>query len=90
VSMLQRERRQNRIPPIAGRWTVSHGRGVSQVQAESAGRLYDVLLFAQPRYQNSPDTALLERWNRGVAPIRLLYHDGEGQTQHCRNADQKR
>jgi len=79
VSIVQRERSQNGIPPIARRWAVPHGRGVSQVQSQSSSRLDDILLFAEPCNQHSPDPSLLERRNRGVAAVGLLYHYDERQ-----------
>src|SRR5918994_2060140 len=74
VSILQRERRQNGISPVARRRAVPHGRSVSQVQSEGSSRLHDILLFAEPCNQHSADSSFLQGLNRGVAPVRLLYH----------------
>ena len=79
VSIPQRERGQKGIPAIARRWAVPHGWRVPQIQPQSSSRLHDILLFAEPRNQHSPDRALLECWNRGIAPVRLLYHYNERQ-----------
>ena len=83
VSILQGERGQKGISPIARRWAVPHGWGVPKIQPESSSRLHDILLFAESCNQHPPHAALLKRWNRGITPVCLLYHYNEWQVRIC-------
>lgn len=77
LSILQRERGQKGISPVARGWPVPHGWGVPQIQPQSSSRLYDIFLFSEARNQHSTDPSLLERWDSGIAPVCLLYQDDE-------------
>jgi hypothetical protein len=76
-STLERECRQDGVSPVARAWSIPHGWGIPQIQPQGSSRLYDIFLFPEPCNQHSSDSALLERWDRRIAPVRLLYQDDQ-------------
>lgn len=83
MSIVQRQRGQKRISPVARCWAIPHGGGIPQIQPEGACCVYDIFLFTEPRDKHSPNPALLERWNRCITPVRLLYHDDQRKAWIC-------
>ena len=77
VGIVQGQGGQNGISPIARCRAIPHGRRVPEVQSQGSSRVHDILLLAEPGDEHSSNATLLERWNCGVAPVRLLYHDDQ-------------
>jgi hypothetical protein len=80
VGSMERKRREDGITAITLRGAVPHGWGVSQVHAQSMSRVDDILLLSEACNEYPSDSALLERWDGRVTPVRLLYEYYQWQT----------